>query len=82
MLYIFKLSNERLNKQVFNSFTEGNINFIPTYKYDPGTNDWDSSDKMRSPAWCDRILWWQKINKYCKLFASIVFKIFVSQTMT
>lgn len=27
---------------VFKSYKEGLINFLPTYKYDPGTNDWDS----------------------------------------
>lgn len=42
---------------VFNDFYEGDITFPPTYKYDLFSEDYDTSEKCRAPAWTDRVLW-------------------------
>ncbi|KAL1459505.1 hypothetical protein WDU94_011477 [Cyamophila willieti] len=56
------LEHDQLKRQhdlghVFSGYKEGPIHFRPTYKYDVGTDEWDSSEKARAPAWCDRVLY-------------------------
>ncbi|XP_045497660.1 inositol polyphosphate 5-phosphatase E [Colias croceus] len=40
----------------FRDFREAPIRFPPTYKYDPGSQKFDTSSKQRVPAYTDRIL--------------------------
>ena len=37
--------------EAFSGYDEGPLLFAPTYKYDVGTDNYDSSEKMRIPAW-------------------------------
>lgn len=39
------------------AFKESPITFAPTYKYDIGSDTYDTSEKRRAPAWCDRVLY-------------------------
>lgn len=50
----------RTDKKMFYGFEEMEPMFKPTFKYDVGTNTYDTSEKQRIPAWCDRILYWRK----------------------
>ena len=52
-----QLKVQMIEKNVFVGYSEGDIKHLPTYKYDTGTDNWDSSEKSRPPAWCDRVLW-------------------------
>ncbi|KAI0301894.1 DNase I-like protein [Multifurca ochricompacta] len=56
------LVHDQLTKEMktnirLHSFMEGPITFPPTYKYDLHSTEYDTSEKRRIPAWCDRVLW-------------------------
>jgi hypothetical protein len=50
---------ERQKQNCFTGFREGPLSFNPTYKYEPGTDEYEKREgkPLRAPAWCDRILW-------------------------
>ncbi|XP_017164092.1 synaptojanin-1 isoform X6 [Poecilia reticulata] len=52
-----QLLEQKNTGMIFRSFIEGNLDFAPTYKYDLFSEDYDTSEKCRTPAWTDRILW-------------------------
>lgn len=54
-----QLNIERSQGNVFQGFEEALLTFPPTYKFQPGTDVYETrpEKKLRPPAWCDRILW-------------------------
>lgn len=60
-----QLHKELRNGHVFAGWKEGLVNFAPTYKYEFNSDRYNGEipkegEKKRSPAWCDRILWFGK----------------------
>ncbi|KAG2385085.1 Type IV inositol polyphosphate 5-phosphatase [Vigna angularis] len=61
-----QLKLELMEGNVFQGWHEGAIEFPPTYKYRPNSKDYLGCDEQhtrkrgRSPAWCDRIIWFGK----------------------
>ncbi|KAK4276618.1 hypothetical protein QN277_014746 [Acacia crassicarpa] len=51
-----QLLQEAGRGQIFNGYYEGTLTFRPTYKYNVGSSNYDTSYKVRVPAWTDRIL--------------------------
>ncbi|XP_028966400.1 synaptojanin-1 [Galendromus occidentalis] len=59
------MQNDQLLKardqgQAFVDFIEADVTFAPTYKYDLFSNDYDTSEKSRIPAYTDRVLFRRK----------------------
>ena len=52
-----QLKIERKKGRAFQGFSEGPLNFPPTYKYDLKSDNYDTSSKCRVPSWTDRVLW-------------------------
>ena len=52
-----QLKLAKSHKSAFEGYEEGEITFPPTYKFDKGTDTYDSSEKQRRPAYTDRVLW-------------------------
>jgi hypothetical protein len=50
-----QLINERTAQNCFLDFEEADVNFEPTYRFNRGDRTF-SEEKMREPAWCDRIM--------------------------
>ncbi|KAK7099032.1 synaptojanin-1-like [Littorina saxatilis] len=60
-----QLNVQHAADKTFQGFKEGSTNFAPTYKYDMFSDDWDTSEKSRTPAWTDRILWRHRPLPFC-----------------
>ncbi|KAM9600319.1 phosphatidylinositol 3,4,5-trisphosphate 5-phosphatase 2-like isoform 3-T3 [Morphnus guianensis] len=64
LLAVDQLNLEREKNKVFLRFSEGDISFPPTYRYERGSRDsymWQkfkpTGVRINVPSWCDRILW-------------------------
>lgn len=52
-----QLTQEINSGVIFQDFKEPTLKFRPTYKYDYGTDTYDTSEKARTPSWTDRIVY-------------------------
>ncbi|XP_057973939.1 type IV inositol polyphosphate 5-phosphatase 11 isoform X2 [Malania oleifera] len=64
-----QLLQEAESGQIFNGYCEGTLAFKPTYKYNVGSSNYDTSYKVRVPSWTDRILF--KLEDFDKISAAL-----------
>ncbi|KAK2660457.1 hypothetical protein Ddye_006990 [Dipteronia dyeriana] len=64
-----QLLREAEKGEIFDGYCEGSLTFKPTYKYNIGSSNYDTSYKVRVPSWTDRILF--KIEDPGKINASL-----------
>lgn len=57
LLRFDQLKAQRKHALAFTDFEEAEIDFAPTFKFDPETTRYDTSPKQRTPSWTDRIQW-------------------------
>ncbi|KWU42743.1 DNase I-like protein [Rhodotorula sp. JG-1b] len=57
LLAFDQLAIQQQLRLVFEGFEEGELDFPPTFKFDAGTDDYDTSEKQRAPAYTDRIVY-------------------------
>jgi len=57
MMEVDELCAARAAGQAFADFHEMPVDFNPTFKFDVGSDSYDTSKKRRTPAYCDRVLW-------------------------
>lgn len=50
-MYVVQLRRALDEGDAFYGYAEGPLLFAPTYKYDYGSDKYDTSEKMRIPAW-------------------------------
>eukprot|EP00794_Sanderia_malayensis_P015643 gene15643-17222_t len=55
-----QLQNLLSKGKIFQGFQETEIDFLPTYKFDVNTDNYDTSAKKRIPSWTDRVLYRSK----------------------
>lgn len=62
LLKFDQLGLQKKHNLAFADFEEAEITFGPTFKFDVGKPDFDTSEKQRTPSWTDRIQWlsWHK----------------------
>lgn len=52
-----QLCKARTEGSAFADYEEAPVLFPPTFKYNLGSDIYDTSEKFRTPSWTDRILW-------------------------
>ena len=66
-----QLNIVRANSEAFNGLGEAKITFPPTYKFDKGTMNYDTSQKQRVPSWTDRILFKLGVGVECLEYSCV-----------